>query len=378
MSALSSLLRRSFSTTASFQSPSIKSLSEDLYKERDLKRLVQKFKRYSSSDRFRTKAGIYETTVRRLASAKRFRWIQEILEHQNEFKYDVSKENFNIRLIKLYGQAGMFDCAKKVFDEMPERNCERTVKSVNALLSACVSAGNYYEIEGIFKQMEMKWKVKPDVVSYNIVIKGFCEMGKLDRGLALFDDMLRKNGANPDLITFNTLLNRLYEDKRFDDGENMWKQMVKCNLIPNVRSYNARLVGLVNEKKLEEAGKLITDMGQNGIKPDFFTYAALIRGYCNEGNVKEVKNWYSEMARCDFVPDRALVGAVLSFACDRGDYDWCFELCNELFERKCLVDSGVLQKVVDSLLKVSRDTEAKKVVQMGKTNDYCLYKLKLA
>ncbi|KZV27146.1 pentatricopeptide repeat-containing protein mitochondrial-like [Dorcoceras hygrometricum] len=373
----SSRLRRSFSATASFQSPSIKSLSEDLYKERDLRSLVEKFKRYSSSDRFRNKAGIYETTVRRLASAKRFRWIQEILEHQNVFRHDVSKENFNIRLIKLYGQSAMFDCAKRVFDEMPERNCERTVKSVNALLSACVNAGKYDEIEGTFEEMEMKWKVKPDVVSYNIVIKGLCEMGKLDRGLALFDAMLRKSGVNPDLITFNTLLNGLYENKRFDEGENMWKRMVKCNLIPNIRSYNARLVGLVNEKEFEEAGKLITEMAQNGIKPDLFTYAALIRGYCNEGNVNEVKKWYSEMVRCDCVPDRALVGVVLSCACDHGDYNWCFELCNELFERKCLVDSGVLQKVVDSLLKVSRIAEAKKIVQMGKTNDYCLYKLKL-
>ncbi|CAI9764987.1 unnamed protein product [Fraxinus pennsylvanica] len=147
------------------------SLSEDLYNERNLKKLVHKFKLYSSSDHFRTKNGIYESTVRRLASAKRFKWIEKILEHQKQFRHDISKENFSIRLVKLYGQSGMFENAKKVFDEMSERNCERSMKSVNAILLACVNSGKLEEIEGIFQEMEMKWKVRPDVVSYMLGIK---------------------------------------------------------------------------------------------------------------------------------------------------------------------------------------------------------------
>ncbi|KAL2467209.1 Pentatricopeptide repeat-containing protein [Abeliophyllum distichum] len=336
MSAVSRLLHRSFSTTA--QSPSIKSLSEDLYKERNLKKLVEKFKLHSSSDRFRTKNGIYESTVRRLASAKRFKWIEEILEHQKQFRYDISKENFSIRLVKLYGQSGMFENAKKVFDEMPERNCERSVKSVNALLSACVNSGKLEEIEGIFREMEMKWKVKPDVVSYNIVIKGLCEMGEWDKGLSMVDEMER-SGVKPDLITFNTVLDKLYSNKRFDDGEKMWRRMVECGFLPNVRSYNARLAGL--------------------------------------GDLKGVKKWYEELVRNECVPDRALFGVVLSCASDKGDYDWVFELCKEVFERKRLVDARLLQNVVDGLMKDARMEEAKMVVQMGRSNDYCHYKLEL-
>ncbi|KAL2484007.1 Pentatricopeptide repeat-containing protein [Forsythia ovata] len=374
MSAVSRLLHRSFSTTA--QTPSIKSLSEDLYKERNLKKLVEKFKLYSSSDRFRTKNGIYESTVRRLASAKRFKWIEEILEHQKQFRYDISKENFSIRLVKLYGQSGMFENAKTVFDEMPERNCERSVKSVNALLSACVNSGKLEEIEGIFREMEMKWKVKPDAVSYNIVIKGLCEMGKWNKGLGMVDEMER-SGVKPDLITFNTVLDKLYSNKRFDDGEKMWRRMVECGFLPNVRSYNARLVGLVNEKKFNEAVELISEMGKNGIRPDIFSYSILIRGYCDEGDLNGVKKWYEELVRNECVPDRALFGVVLSCASDKGDYDWVFELCKEVFDRKRLVDARLLQNVVDGLMKDARIEEAKMVVQMGRSNDYCHYKLEL-
>ncbi|XP_073154162.1 small ribosomal subunit protein mS79 (rPPR3b)-like [Henckelia pumila] len=260
-----------FSAAATIDSYSIEFICQKLNKERDLRNLVKKFKRYSASDVFRAQAGIYETTVRRLASENCFEWIEEILEHQKKFKDDVSKVNFNARLIRLYGQSRMFDCAKKVFDEMPERNCKITVRPLNALLSACLYARKYDEMEAIFKEMEMKWKVKPSVVSYNIMIEGFCKMGKVDSALALFDDMVRKSEVNPNLISFNTLLKRLYLDKRFGDGENMWKQMVKWNLIPNIISYNTRLDALVDEKKLDEARKLIDEMGQNGIKTDVIT-----------------------------------------------------------------------------------------------------------
>ncbi|KAG8385678.1 hypothetical protein BUALT_Bualt03G0070100 [Buddleja alternifolia] len=377
MSTLSRIFHRRYSTTAAFQSQSIKSISDDLYKERDLRRLVDKFKLYSSSDRFRAKAGIYETTVRRLASAKRFRWIREILEHQTQFTYDVSKENFSIRLIKLYGQSGMLENAMEVFDEMPERNCERTVKSMNALLSACVNSRKYEHIDRLFGEMQTKWNVNPDVFSYNIVIKGLCEMGEWERALDKFNAMGGK-GVEPDLITFNILLDNLYKNRRFGGAEKIWKQMVVNNLSPNIRSYNARLVGLAKEKKFKEAVESIGEMEKSGIKPDVFTYAALIRGYCDEGNLSEVKKWYGELVRSECVADRTMFESVLLCACEQGDYGWCFELCKELFRKKYLVDAGVLQKVVDKLVKASKIEEAKKVVEMGKFNHYRLYKLNLA
>ncbi|CAI9782142.1 unnamed protein product [Fraxinus pennsylvanica] len=156
------------------------------------------------------------------------------------------RRTFSIRLTKLYGQSGMFENAKKVFNEMSEWNCERSVKSWNALLSACVNLGKLEEIEGIFREMEMKWKLRPDVVSYNIVIKRLCEMG----------------------------------------GGGWDKEL-----------------GMVDE------------MERSGVKLDLTS-----------------------------------------------NYDWVFELCKEVFERKRLVDARLLQNVVDGLTKDSRIEEAKMVV----------------
>ncbi|CAK9135460.1 unnamed protein product [Ilex paraguariensis] len=374
MSSLSRLFHRTFSTGTT--TPNLISPSNDLYKERNLKRLVQKFKAHSESDRFRTKTGIYESTVRRLANAKRFRWIEEILEHQKNYKKDISKEGFAVRLISLYGKSGMFDNACKVFDEMPELQCDRTVKSLNALLGACVNARKFEKVDGLFKELPGKLKVKPDAVSYNTLIKAFCEMGSLDSALTTVDEM-EKNGLNPDLITFNTLLDAFYGNNRFSDGETLWGRMMEKNVVPDILSYNAKLVGLVSAKKMLEAVELFKKLGTEGLKADVFSYNALIKGYCHEGDLEEAKRWYGELVKSGRAPNRGTFVTLVPFVCEKGDFNWAFELCKEIFIVKCLVDVSLLQSVVDMLVKESKIEEAMELVQLGKSNSYSHYKLEM-
>lgn len=151
------VLHRAFCTatepaTTATVTVSIKSISEDLYKEVKLKNVVEKFKKASDIDRFRKKTGIYEDTVRRLAGARRFRWIRDILEHQKQYS-DISNEGFSARLISLYGKSGMTKHARKVFDEMPQRNCSRTVLSLNALLAAYLHSHKYDVVQELFRDL---------------------------------------------------------------------------------------------------------------------------------------------------------------------------------------------------------------------------------
>ncbi|XP_057499652.1 pentatricopeptide repeat-containing protein At3g13160, mitochondrial-like [Actinidia eriantha] len=380
MSSLSRLCRRTFATSLSNPNPNpnpnyVRSLSNDLYKEHNLKRLVEKFKKSSEVDRFRTKTGIYESTVRRLASAKRFRWIEEILEDQKKYA-NMSKEGFNVRLISLYGKSGMFDHASKVFDKMPDYKCDRTVLSFNALLGACVNAKKFNMVDGYFRTLPEKLAVKPDVVSYNIVVKALCEMGSLDSAVSTVDEM-EKTGLEPDLITFNTLLDAFYGNDRFGDGEKIWAKMEEKNVVPDIRSYNARLAGLACEKKMSEAVDLVGELGSKGLKADVFSYNALVSGYCKNGNLVEVKRWYGELTKSNCVPSRATFRTIVPFVCEKGDLNWAFELCKDIFDKRCLVDEAVLQLAVDGLVEGSKIGEAKKVVELGTSNNYYRFKLKL-
>ncbi|KAJ8437872.1 hypothetical protein Cgig2_031388 [Carnegiea gigantea] len=359
MTPISRLFRRAFPSSAS---PT--SISRVIGKEPDLRRVVDAFKEYSENKKFRRKTTYYEHIVKRLANAKRFQWIEEILEKQKDYP-EITAEGFVVRIISLYGKAGMFDHAHKVFDEMPHLPCNRTVKSFNALLGACVSSRKFDKIDGLFRELPVKLSVKPDTVSYNTLIKAFCEMGSLDSAILIFHEMVKER-LNPDLITFNTLLDGLYKKDRFLDGEKMWDLMEEYNVVPDVISYNMKLHRLVSNKKVHEVVDLVTEMKSKGLKPDVFTYNTLFKGLCNiEKNLEEAKRWYGDMKKAKCVPNRLTFATLLIFACDKGDFLFASQLCRAMiYYQRELNDGTLLQKVVDGLVKQSNIEEAETLLQL--------------
>ncbi|KAH8512300.1 hypothetical protein H0E87_009508 [Populus deltoides] len=367
MSALSRLFRSTFSTAtsaAATENTIVRSLSNEVFRERSLKRLVEKFKKASENERFRTKSAIYKDTIRRLAAAKKFRYVEEILENQKQYQ-DMSKEGFNARLISLYGSSGMFDNARKVFDEMLERKCARTVLSFNALLGACVNSKKFDEVGGLFRGLSEELEIEPDLVSYNTVMKAFCEMGSLDSAVSLLDE-IEKKGLNPDLITFNTLLNGLYANGRFDSGEGIWQRMKEKNVKPDGRSYNEKLLGLALEKRMKDATKVVEEMKSEGIEFDIFSYNALIRGFVNEGDLEEAKGCYGEIRKSDIKPDKLTFKTLIPFVVEKGDVAFAFDLCKDALSSKLAVKEALIQPVLDALAKESKINEAKELVELSK------------
>ncbi|RYQ97234.1 hypothetical protein Ahy_B08g093255 [Arachis hypogaea] len=80
--------------------------------------------------------------------------------------------------------------------------------------------------------------VVPDVWSYNILIKGYCKINKVDEAKNLMKDMFRKNIV-PNIVTYNSLV----------DG------LCKAGRISSVReiSYNILISGCCKNKRLDEA-----------------------------------------------------------------------------------------------------------------------------
>ncbi|XP_010241042.1 PREDICTED: pentatricopeptide repeat-containing protein At3g13160, mitochondrial-like [Nelumbo nucifera] len=378
MSSLARLLHRKFFTSSPATIPStattFKTTVDGLFHERDLKKLVEKFKSCSDNYRFRCKHRIYETTVRRLAGAKKFSWVEEILEHQKKYA-DISKEGFAVRLISLYGQSGMSEHACRMFDQLPELKCTRTVKSFNALLSACADSRNFDKVDQIFRELPSRLSITPDLFSYNIMVRALCDRGSLDSALSFLDEM-EKNGVSPNLITFNTLLNAFYGDNRFSDGEEIWARMEKSNCIPDVQSFNAKMRGLVLLGKTSEAVKLFDELKTRGVKPDIFSFNALIKGFCNEGNLEEAKKIYSELEKNDCTPNRPTYETLVPCLCEKEDFGLAFKLCKESLNR-CRVDAGLLQVVVDGLVKESKVEDAKKLVELGRSKSYSRSSLKM-
>ncbi|XP_065877198.1 pentatricopeptide repeat-containing protein At3g13150-like [Euphorbia lathyris] len=341
-----------------------------------LQKMVDEFKKSSQSPEFRAlKHKDYFLVVRRLKAANQLSMVEDIVEHQKKFE-DITNEQFTTRLILLYGRAGMFEHAHKLFDEMTELKCERTVRSFNALLSACIDAGKYDKLEEILRDFPDKLGITPDVISFNTLIKGYFEMGKQDSALLVLDEM-EKRGMEPDLITFNTLLNGFYGGGNLEQGEEIWGLMESKNIVPNVRSYNSRLRGLVSQKRMTEAVELFGEMEEKGVQPDVISFNAVITGFCVDDDVEKVYYWYLKLRGSGYIPDRVTYVTLIPFFCRKDDFSTAHELCIEIINQGLPVRSTLFQPVVNGLVKQSKVEEAKELVELGKSNNHLSFKLSM-
>ncbi|XP_011003415.1 PREDICTED: pentatricopeptide repeat-containing protein At1g55890, mitochondrial-like [Populus euphratica] len=358
-------LRGIFKRSTSFRPPAAATATK---KRGTLEKMVSRFKKCSESSSFRSRYDIYAITVKRLIKYNRLPMINEILDHQKNFP-DMTNETFTAHLIYLYGKAGMFDDARKLFDEMPDLKCPRTVFSFNALLSACINARRFDEIKKLLADFRSELGITFDVVSYSIAINGFCKMGDLVSAEMVFDEMI-KSDVEPNLITFNTLLNGFYLNGKFADGERIWSRMVEMNVVPDVRSYNAKLHALALDNRMKEAIELVEEMRDTGLELDVFSFNALIRGFINGEDLEEAKQWYGEMRRHGCEPNRVTFQFLIPFLCEKGDVGFAVEICEEIFDKKWHARAEVLQLVVNRLVMEAKIQDAEKLVKDGQKHKY--------
>lgn len=272
----------------------------------------------------------------------------------------------------LYGRGGMFENALQLFDEMPQKSC----RSFNGLLAASVYAQEFDMTEQLFRELPEKYGFEVDIMSYNILVRSYSQLGSTDLALGMIEKM-ESNGVEPDLVTFNTLLVGFYRDKNFVKAEKVWSLMESKNFGPNAKSYDPKIKYLIEADQIEEAVIAFDEMKGKGIKPDRLAYYLLIKGYCDKGNLEETKRWYDKLSLDMVSPDRRIIKTVLSFACEKGDHDYAIKLAKDSVKWRRNVDVQVLQGLVNKLVKESKIDEAKDLVALTESIHYYNKNLKL-
>ncbi|KAF9599189.1 hypothetical protein IFM89_035648 [Coptis chinensis] len=148
-------------------------------------------------------------------------------------------------------------------------------------------------------------------------IQAFIEMGKWENARSMLD------GVEPSLITFNTLLNGFYRD--------------------------------------------VEQLGNNVENPNLFTYNVLIKWYGNNGNLDEAKSVYDNMLKSGIVPDWFTFEALIPCVCGKGEFGLALKLCEKSIGSNCHVSAGVVQVVVDGLVKGSKVEEAKGLMEIAQS-----------
>ena len=336
-----------------------------LKNERDPERLFHLFKTNAHNRLVIENRFAFEDTVSRLAGAGRFDYIEHLLEHQKTLPQG-RREGFIVRIIMLYGKAGMTKHAIDTFYDMHLYGCQRTVKSFNAALKVLTSTRDLGAIEEFLNNVPERFFVELDIFSVNIVIKAFCDMYVLDKAYLVMVEM-EKLGIKPDVVTYTTLISAFYKDNRCVIGNGLWNLMVLRGCLPNLATFNVRIQYLVNRRRAWQANSLMDMMQKLGITPDEVTYNLVIKGFCQAGYLEMAKRVYSSFHAKGYKPNVKIYQTMIHYLCKGGDFDLAYTMCKDCMRKNWFPSVDTIHTLLEGLKKNGQLGKAKVILTLAQS-----------
>ncbi|XP_054796212.1 pentatricopeptide repeat-containing protein At1g19720 [Prosopis cineraria] len=240
------------------------------------------------------------------------------------------------KLVSMYAKCGYLEEARKVFDEMREKN----LYTWSAMIGACSRGRSWKEVLELFYRMmedgflpdrllipkimqacgkcgdfetgklihslaircgmtnsmrvnnsiltvyaksgDMNGAEKfftnmdeRDMVSWNAIISGYCQKGEIEQARAYFDAMHEK-GIEPGLVIWNVLIASYNELGRCDAAIELMREMENIGITPDVYTWTSMISGFTQNGRLNQAFDLLKRMFLAGIKPTDITIASAI------------------------------------------------------------------------------------------------------
>lgn len=336
-----------------------------LKNERDPERLFHLFKANAHNRLLIENRFAFEDTVSRLAGAGRFDYIEHLLEHQKTLPQG-RREGFIVRIIMLYGKAGMAKHAIDTFYDMHLYGCRRTVKSFNAALKVLTSTRDLGAIEEFLNNVPERFFVELDIFSVNIVIKAFCDMYVLEKAYLVMVEM-EKLGIKPDVITYTTLISAFYKENRWEIGNGLWNLMVLRGCLPNLATFNVRIQCLVNRRRAWQANSLMDMMQKLGITPDEVTYNLVIKGFCQAGYLEMAKRVYSALHAKGYKPNVKIYQTMIHYLCKGGDFDLAYTMCKDCMRKNWFPSVETIHTLLEGLNKNGQLGKARVILTLAQS-----------
>ncbi|CAG7874409.1 unnamed protein product [Brassica rapa] len=209
-----------------------------------------------------------------------------------QIQVDVLKHGFDSdvyvgnNLIHLYGSCKKTSDARKVFDEMSERN----VVSWNSIMTAFVENGKFNLANECFLEM-IGAGFCPDETTM-VVLLSAC-VGNLSLGKLVHSQVMVRE------LELNCRLGTALVDMYGKSGGLEYSRFVFERMCDrNVWTWSAMIVGLAQNGFAEEALELFTKMKkESSVRPNYVTFLGVLCACSHVGLVEEGYRYFSEMER---------------------------------------------------------------------------------
>ncbi|KAK2991947.1 hypothetical protein RJ640_027838 [Escallonia rubra] len=173
--------------------------------------------------------------------------------------------------------------AIELIKELSLKNCSPDTYTYNFLTKYLCKNRTVSAVNGFIKDMREFCNIKPDLVTYTIMIDNVCN-GKNLREATRLLGVLAEEGFKPDCYVYNTIMKGHCMLSQGGEVLSVFKKMQEDGVEPDMVTYNTLIYGLSKAGRVKQAKSFLNVMAEMGHFPDAVTYTSLMNGMCREGN----------------------------------------------------------------------------------------------
>ncbi|CAN0878749.1 Pentatricopeptide repeat-containing protein At2g41080 [Linum grandiflorum] len=189
-------------------------------------------------------------------------------------------------LINGYVQAGDLEGARKVFDEMPERN----LATWNAMVTGSIQFERNEDGLGFFREMHRSGFM-PDEFALGSVLRGCAGLRALHTGQQIHAEAIKFGAANSVVAVSSSLISMYSKSGCLEDSSKVFSD---CEDADNVL-WSSMIAAYGFHGKGEEAIKLFDEMQGNGLEPNEVTFLSLLYACSHCGLKEKGMQFFQEM-----------------------------------------------------------------------------------
>ncbi|KAL4565450.1 hypothetical protein LXL04_029546 [Taraxacum kok-saghyz] len=248
------------------------------------------------------RSGIFPTTSTVASALKACtrigNWIAGIRIHGQVYGYGFCGDvHVGTALVGLYSKINDMETAKKVLDEMSDRN------SASRLINGYLESGNVPMAERIFSEMGHK-----DIASWDSMVSWYTRTGDMEKAIAYFGPMPVKTSSS-----WTSMIDGYIDSKRLELARNFYDVMPQQNsnsCIKLIEAYS-------KNGDVESAREIFTEIS----KKNHLLYKAMIACYSQNNQPKHALQLFDEMFQpnVNIQPDNTTLAMVISVCSQLGD-----------------------------------------------------------
>lgn len=197
------------------------------------------------------------------------------------------------KLVSMYAKCGSLEDARKVFDEMRERN----LFTWSAMVGACLREERWREVVDLFCSM-MEDGVVPDNFLLPKILKACGNCGDVE-ACKLIHSMAIRCGMNHEIRVSNSVLAAYSKCRMLGSARRFFENMEGKDIV----SWNSVITTYCNKGDVGEAQKLFELMLKEGFEPDLRTWNIMIASYNQLGSCDIALEMMKEMKCFGITPD---------------------------------------------------------------------------